>query len=312
MPEQQRVLLHGDPYRSACALAERHEAIAQDAPEVERRPLFMDEIDWAAWAIELRSEGLFSPARHFVVRSAGKQASAKPLLEALTGDLAANTFVTLVFADLRATSPLLKGFKGLGKAIALPTPKGTSLRSAVRSILQDAGCPAPPALIEAMLERSGNDLLHHDHEARKLATYLGDARSERVPESLLYTAGERTMWTLLDSIGARDVVAAFGELGRLHEDPGRLLAMSIRHLGRVTMVRTMLDDDVPQSDIASITGSRGWMLNKLLRQARAWRSLEIRAALRSSIALDISVKDGERRAADALAELILATPPQPS
>lgn len=194
MDEPQRLLLHGDAYRCRRALAKRHAILAEDDPGIERMPRFTDEIDWNAWSIELRSGALFSPSRHFVVRAAGKLTSPKPLLQALAGDLEEKTFATLLFPTQRKGSALLKGFAKFGRVVALPTPRRSELGGPIQEILQTAGCPAPRVLVESLIERGGDDLLHHAQEARKLATYLGESSGDRVPEVLLYTAGERSRW----------------------------------------------------------------------------------------------------------------------
>lgn len=313
MTESNLTLFHGNPYRRERALTLRHQQLAERDPAIERLPLFADEIDWPAWGIELRSSALFTPSRHFVVRASGKSVPPKPVLEALSGEHAPNTFVTLLFPALRSSSPLLKGFAKLGRTTALPTPRGGELLNEVGGILRDAGCPAQPALVRELVERSGDDLLHHKHEAEKLATYLSseeEIASQRVPGALLYTAGEREVWTLLDSIGERDIVAACAELARLHDDPGRMMTMAIRHLARLTMVRTLLDERVRRSELAKVSGIQGWLLRRLVRQADAWRAEEILDVLRRSLTLDVSVKDGKRRPHDALLELILATSPR--
>ncbi|UCF09550.1 MAG: hypothetical protein JSW65_05665 [Candidatus Bipolaricaulota bacterium] len=86
--------------------------------------------------------------------------------------------------------------------------------------------------------------------------------------------------------------------------------MAIRHLARLTMVRTLLDERVRRSELAKVSGIQGWLLRRLVRQADAWRAEEILDVLRRSLTLDVSVKDGKRRPHDALLELILATSPR--
>jgi DNA polymerase III delta subunit len=307
-----RVLFHGDPYRCRKALEERQATLSDRASDIERTALFADEIDWPDLALRLRSTSLFAPTRHFIIRNADALSSPKLLLTALAEDPSDATYVSVVAAPLRATSPLVKGFKPLGRVVALPAPRRRDVAAAVRAMLTERGVSAPAALVQTMIERHGDDLLLHAQEAHKLAIYAqGDAGpSSRPPETLLYSGGERAIWTMLDRMGARDLGAAFEELSRTREDPGWVMNAAIRHLSRLVMIRTLLDERAPRDSLSSITGIPVWLLRRLQSQADRWRADEIRRALDRALQLDISVKKGERRVEDAVIELFLATSPR--
>ena len=314
MTHPTRVLYHGDAYRCQRALEDRHAKLATLDPQIERQPRFADETDWGDLDIELRSTSLFARTRHIVIRGVHALSSPKPLLQALSNDLAQSTFVTAVSSSVRASSPLVKGFSAFGKVIALSPPRTREVGGAVREMLAEHGCPTSPELVREMIERNGADLMVHAQEVRKLSSYLRGTvePSPPIPRSLLYAAGERTIWAMLDHIGGRDLSAALEEWSHLHEDAGRLLSASIRHLTRLTMIRVLLDERVSRPRIMAATATSEWLFRRLEPQASAWNARDIRRVLKHAISLDLSIKEGQRRAEDALLELLLSTIPQPA
>ncbi len=304
-------LIFGDPFRCEQALAARHEAILEDGPGTERRAMFGDEVDLPAFATELSSSPLFARGRHFVIRRA--EAIKPKAFTRLAGQpLPEGTYLTFLATDLKATSPLVKAAKTAVTVQAVPRPAGVRLERSAAALFSSAGIRLSPRTVKALVERSGGDLLALAGEARKLKTYLaGKTADPHRVEELTFSAGEGSVYPLLDRIGERDPRAALRCLAGLHEDPGRALSAALRHLSRLLMVRALQDAKTDTATIGSLLGSPSWLVSRLADQAKRHAYGELRAALDRGIDLDAGVKRGLLRAEDALHLLILAATTSP-
>jgi len=299
-------LIFGDPFRCDQALAERHEAILATDPKTERHALFGDEVDLSGLATELSSSALFADGRHFIVRHA-EAIKPKAFQRLAEAPLSPATYVTFVAGELKASSPLVKAARESATVIAAPRPAGMRLEKAASELFARASLRLPPRTVKAFVERSGGDLLALSGEADKLRAYVstGEAVPDRV-EQLVFSAGETSMYPLLDRIGERDTRAALSCLAELHDDPGRLLAASVRHLSRLAMLRSLLDLKTDKATLSSLLGAPSWLVSRLAGQAKRHTTDELKTSLERAIDLDTGVKRGLLRPADALLLLVFA------
>ena len=309
MPIEPLILCTGDPYRCQRALREREAELTALDPGCERHPLFADEVDPSGLELELRSASLFASGRHFVIRQMEKVSApvAKRWSALIERGVSDGTFVTLIAADLKATSPIVKACKKRGKFVALPAPRGRAVASSARAVLSESGVRIRPPALERLIHRSGGDLLSIAQEARKLRSYdPSDEIEEQTVIDLAFPAAEQTVYPFFDHIGAKDLQGALRTLDELREDPGRVLGGAIRHLTRLTMVRLLLDRRIAGSKMASLIGAPDWLLRRLIGQAKCHRIEELTAALDLGVRLDVRIKSGAMASSDALLELVLA------
>ena len=304
-------LFHGDPLRVNQALYQRERALDSEASEIERIVRFADELSPAELRSELQSQALFVQARHFIIRHADAVKRPKELVQALCAQHAPATFITVLAASLPATSGWIKGVKGVGEIAAYPAPSRGEIISLVREMFADHGLAGAPALIRAIVETSGGDLLALEQEAMKLRAYVdGIGDSERsfdrsTVESLVFRSGETTIWPVLDLIGERNVVQTLKALQGLREEPVGVMSMIMRHLTRLAVIRALLDDGMSSGEVVRQLGIPGWLTKKLSAQANRWSGRELTAALGRAIRLDLEVKSGDRRPHDALLKLAI-------
>ena len=316
MSEPQFRMITGDPYLCDRALATREAALQVMDPGMERHGLFADEIDTASLDIELRSCSLFALGRHFIVRKIEKSRKAKALAAVLDKPLPEGTYLTLLAGPLMATNVVLKmakvkaksGAIGENAVIALPTPKGTALQQTAREILAASGLTLPNTVARTLLTECGDDLMSLHNELGKLRSLAG---SDPVPETasleLCFNHTEATVYPFYDRLGEGKLAAALSELDGLREDSGRIVGGIIRHFTRLVMVRLLLDQRRPQSEIASMMGMQDWLCRRLIGQAKR-RSFEpLARALQLGVKLDQRIKQGHIAPDDALMQLILAS-----
>jgi DNA polymerase-3 subunit delta len=102
-----------------------------------------------------------------------------------------------------------------------------------------------------------------------------------------------SVFDYLDALGARDASEALTLLARLIADGERvpgLHQLSVRHVRSLLSVRTLLDRDAPQADIAATLGRPPWLVRRLAEQARRFHEDELVWALRSAAATEADMK----------------------
>ncbi len=308
-------LYYGDPYRCERALAERGHALQSADPTIERLPRFADEVDVAAFDMELQSAPLFALGRHYVVRGIERIRKPKPWSDLASKVLPPGTFVTFVgAADAKASHPLVKACQARGAAVNLPAPPARSIAQSARGVLGEYGLRASTAVVEDLVARVGADLTAIAAEARKLRAFSRNEEiSPAVVESLVFPGSEPTVYPFFDRLGERNLSAALRALEDLRDDSGRILGGAVRHLARLATLRALIERRVPAASLADLMSVPDWLLRRLLAQAKRFSLEDAAAALDLGIRLDTEVKSGGRSAADALLELVLSvTSPLPS
>jgi DNA polymerase III delta subunit len=315
MPAPVVVALVGDPYRCERALAEREATIRAEDPSCERHTRFADEVDVAELDAELQSAPLFAFGRHFVIRRADGIRKPEPWAAALERPLPPATFVTLVGSEINAGSPLAKVCRARGAVTALPSPSPREAARSASDIASERGLHLRADAAEILARRTGGDLLSLAEEAAKLSAFApdGDVDAE-IADRLVFPAAEPTAYPFYDRLGERDLPAALAALAEVREDPGRLLGGAVRHFARLAAVRLLVEERVPQAEVAELTAVPAWRLRRLLPQARRFRLEEAAAALDLGVRLDAQVKSGGIQAFDALLKLAfgvtLSPPPR--
>lgn len=308
------VLLMGDPYRCERALAERQQALRAADPTLERVARFADDVDVAAFDMDLQSVPLFALGRHFVVRGVDRARKPKLWSDLIAKGVPESTFLTFVASDdVKSSNPVVKACAARDAVVSLPTPALRSIAQTAHGVLGEQGLRLSAAAVEDLVTRTGGDLLAIASEARKLRAFAGTTEiSPAAIASLVFPGSEPTAYPFFDRLGERDLPAALRALGELRDDAGRLLAGAVRHLARLAALRLLLDRRMSQAEMSSLMQTPDWLTRRLVAQAKRYLLGEATAALALGVRLDTEVKSGVRPAADALLELVLATTSSPA
>ena len=146
------------------------------------------------------------------------------------------------------------------------------------------------------------------HELEKLRALAGnDPISEPASLEVCFNHTESTVYPFYDRLGEGKLAAALSELAGLREDAGRIVGGIIRHFTRLVMVRLLLDQRRPQSEIASMMGMQDWLCRRLISQAKRRTFEPLADALQLGVKLDQRIKQGRIAPDDALMQLILAS-----
>lgn len=316
MSEPQFRMMTGDAYLCDRALAAREAVLQSMDPGIERHGLFADELDISSLDIELRSCSLFALGRHFVIRKIERNRKAKALAAVLSKPLPEGTYLTLLAGPLKATNAVLKMAKLKSKSedsgsemlAVLPTPKGAALQQAARGVLAASGLTLPNTVARTLLTECGNDLMALRSELSKLQSLVGDHPiPEAAAREVCFNHTEATVYPFYDQLGSGNLAKALSELEGLREDSGRIVGGIIRHFTRLVMVRLLLDQRRPQSEITSMMGMQDWLCKRLISQAKRRSFAPLANALRLGVKLDQRIKQGRITPDDALMQLILAS-----
>ena len=312
MSEPQLVLIYGDAYRCEEALSSRSEAILASDPDAEQHSLFGDEIVPSSLVVELSSASLFASTRHFIVRRAGKMKK-RDFSRIIEGPLPLQTYLTFIAVGLKGTSPLVKLARKHGEVLALPPFKGRELTEEATRIIASQDLHLTPAGRKALIDRCSGDLLALREETKKLKTFAPERTLDTDDVlKLAFTAGEGSIYPLLDSIIDGNLHDATRRLARSYEDPMRIFSALTRQITRILMIRTLMDERMNAAKISSVVGLPSWIVRRSIGQANKHSAQRLAAALDLAIDLDLLVKNGGIRPDDALLKLVLfVTAPSP-
>ncbi len=188
------------------------------------------------------------------------------------------------------------------------TPR--SAETWVRKMASELGAEIDSDASQALVLRSGSDLILLEGEIKKLLSYVG-SRSRVTAEDVLEAAtpsAEASVFELVDHIGSRHPYQAVAKLRRLLEQgeaPLRLMAMIVRQVRLVFITREMLASGAPMRDIEGRLGLPTWVARSYLAQARNFDRPQLARMMRSLADMDLAIKTGRQDAAVALELFVL-------
>jgi DNA polymerase-3 subunit delta len=234
--------------------------------------------------------------RLVVVRDADKLG--REAAEAITEYCAApaeHTALVLVARKLAKNTRLYKAVDRLDGVFEYKAPKRNELPALVGEMFEERGKTVDREGAVAVVDAVGTDLRALESEVDKIAAHAGDGArlgADDVAQVVSATA-PTSVFDYLDALGARDASEALKLLARLIADGERvpgLHQLSVRHVRSLLSVRTLLDRDAPQAEIAATLGRPGWLVRRLAEQARRFHEDELVRALRSAAATEADMK----------------------
>ncbi len=285
----------GDPLFVERTLARR----LSELGEVERVTLFGDQLQLGQLLAELGTRGLFGTEKALVIRRADPIAGQARLAEALREGPPPGTALFILGQEIKG--PLARLAE---EAAHFPTPTGRALKRLAGELLEEAGIPPRPYLVELLVEAAGGDTLRLAREVEKLSLWKDEPPPASEVPKLLFFA-EPTPYGFLDALSERCVPACLAKLRQLLSsgwDPFRLFFLVISHVRALLSVRAAWEEGrrPPGPD---------WLIRKRLAQARRFSPLELIELLERLQELDLAIKTGALTPAWALQLFILALAP---
>ncbi|MBZ0274316.1 DNA polymerase III subunit delta [bacterium] len=163
---------------------------------------------------------------------------------------------------------------------------------------------------DGLVQRVGTDLARLDREIEKASLFAGEGATLSAADIAAVSAGAspESIFNLTDALGERHrekaLVSLWGVL-EAGEEPIGVGARLYRHLRTIAEAREMLDARTPAAQIESELGVHPFVAKKVVNQARAWASAELRRAMHRLTETDFALKDGRPRGGLILEKLVL-------
>ena len=223
----------------------------------------------------------------------------------------------LLFVDdrpLKRSNPVLKAANKQEEGFAkeFRSPSAESLPKWLAAQARTKGTSIERNAAALLASFVGQDLRRLDNELEKLAALAGYERAITTDDvrELVGEAQEARIFTLVDALGMRSGQHAMRELQTLFATNASelyVLAMVARQIRLILSVKDMDESDglSPVAIRKALHISHGFIVDKLLRQARQFESEELRTILGRVLEIDQSIKTGRIDGTLALEMLVL-------
>jgi len=246
-----------------------------------------------------------SEKRMVIIRglvSSLKKAEAKPWVE---GFSRTPSSTILIFADAVAPATLEKSeiFKALQAVpdvhtYPLPQLEGSELTTWAIARAKYHAAILMPAMLSALLSRTGADSWRIDAELQKLSAYAnGLPIDQKMITELVRVESQEDIFAFMDALSSGQSARALGKLAEEREagaDEFQLFGMLLRQIRLLIQARDVIDRNpkAMKQDIADALSIHPFVAQKLLTEVRAWPQAKLESLHGLAFKLDKSMKTG--------------------
>jgi DNA polymerase-3 subunit delta len=217
---------------------------------------------------------------------------------------APGTVLCLIGEEVKKDSVLAKACAKAGDVLTWDVDR-RALGSWVAERFRERGVKVDRDACQVLLELVGDDKLALALEIDKLATWAdGEPIGVEEVQRMVARLAEEPPWALTDAWATREIAAALAvvesELERSprtrRDEAAALGARLGAHLGKLTRMKTLLEQGVPPKDAGARLGLKPFPAEKLARQAERFTLEELREATIRVAQLDHALKGGSKLA----------------
>ncbi|WP_121616862.1 DNA polymerase III subunit delta [Virgibacillus halodenitrificans] len=151
--------------------------------------------------------------------------------------------------------------------------------------------------IGRLLQNVGANLLMLDNELHKMAIYIDEEESitENTVDQMVAKTLEQNVFTLVEKVTTRKLDEAFTilyDLLRQNEEPIKILALLLRQFRIIFQSKILLQQSVPQKDIAKQLKLHPYAVKVAINQGRQYEGEELKDILRTLTEVDYKMKTG--------------------
>lgn len=223
----------------------------------------------------------------------------------------------LVFVAEKADTRLkfFTAFKKHGELLKCEPLQDRQLPAFLRDEAKARKLKLDAGVAELVAEEVGADLGQLVDAVERLELYVDGRGERRVTvedvEQVVATTRQRSVFELLDAMGAGEAgraLTALGSLQAAREPPLRTLAMVVRQVRQLIQVRDLLDRRVGKGELAQALGLPPFLVSKLETQAKRYSATTLRAMHAAVYDADRALKssrvDGDRLMERLVLELV--------
>ena len=199
----------------------------------------------------------------------------------------------------------------LGLATELRAPFENKLPQWIKGCAHDENLTIDPDAIEMLQMVVGPNLRELASEIAKLRTLLGDGGrvSRKIVEEVVAPSNGGAVFELADSIGNRNYIKSQQLCRRLliaGEEPGRILAMIIRHYRILLKAKDLQEDrSIAKTQLASRLGVPPFFVSRYVDQSRLLSAEELWMGLSVLLEADRRIKSMGRRHQGSIIDLLV-------
>lgn len=233
-------------------------------------------------------------------RTPGDDASAWKSLKDYVKRMPESTVLVLIDGRLRKENVMLIELGPQAKITEFKALRGDELRGWIQSRAAKMGCTMSARALKLLSDLIGSNLQLLSIEIEKLCLYAQGRRiEENDVKSLVAETRESTVFDMVDAILAHRTDEATRLIHRLENEgsaPPYLLFMITRQFRIVLQAKDLLQQQRKVDEIRNSLGiTKDFVLQKTLKQARAYSTGRLREIYRKLLDTDISIKSGRLR-----------------
>jgi DNA polymerase-3 subunit delta len=160
------------------------------------------------------------------------------------------------------------------------------------------GVHISPAMLQALLAKTGGDSWHVDAELQKLGAYAnGEPIDQKMIDALVRTETQEDIFAFLDALSSGKPAPALKKLAdeRLAgTDDFQLFGMLLRQIRILLQVRDLIDKTagVTKQEVAQALGMHPYVAQKMLGEVRSWSTTRLEKIHALAAKLDKAMKTG--------------------
>lgn len=167
----------------------------------------------------------------------------------------------------------------------------------IREKTREMNLPITAGAIGRLLQNVGSNLLMLNNELQKMAIYIdeGESITEETVDEMVAKTLEQNVFTLVEKVTTRKLDDAFTilyDLLRQNEEPIKILALLLRQFRIIFQSKILLQQGVPQSDIAKQLKLHPYAVKVAMDQGRQYGEQDLKDILRTLSELDYKMKTG--------------------
>jgi DNA polymerase III subunit delta len=217
------------------------------------------------------------------------------------------TTVMFVDHEITAKNPLLKSLAEIARIRVFPAMKEAGMRVWLGNKIKAAGGRISPDAVKMLIEYTGNDLWTLNNEVDKLLAYCGDRTisDEDVKEITSYSK-DINIFNLVDQILEKKSSEAQRLVGKMMKEGASIqyiISMILRQLRLIIKAKYLEPNARAGSPEAGPAFTKDFVLEKSLKQAKAYSIAQIKDVYHKILEMDVNIKTGkykEDMAADIL------------
>lgn len=218
------------------------------------------------------------------------------LAEYLTNP-SSTTYFIFVEPEIDKRSKLFKTVRDNGRAVEFAIQDEATLKRWIRSIVIKENKTISEAALNAMLEKTGNDMENIRRELEKLICYAleKDEIGQADVEEICTVRINNRIFDMINAIAEKkqkEALRLYYDLLELKEPPMRILFLITRQFNLLLQVKELKNKGLDAKTIAQKTGLHSFLVGKYAAQAGKFAGKALRQALEDCITTDESVKTG--------------------